>query len=158
MSTYPHSITNGAGERITFLRRVQGPAGDRLEAENLVKPGSGPPMHVHVHQEEAITVERGRLGYQRPGEEPRFGGPGETVVFEPGEAHRFWNAGDEDLLCTGYIQPADNAEYFLTALFESHRKSGGSRPDLFEVAFLIRRYRSEFHMLEIPAAVGPSDT
>src|SRR5215207_3425479 len=42
--TYPHTIENGAGERLTFMRRVQGPAGDRLEVENVVKPGSGPPI------------------------------------------------------------------------------------------------------------------
>ncbi len=49
MSTYiyPHNIGNGAGEQLTFVRRVRGPDGDRLEVENLVKPGSGPPMHVH---------------------------------------------------------------------------------------------------------------
>jgi quercetin dioxygenase-like cupin family protein len=153
MNTYPHTIENGAGEQLTFVRRVQGPAGDRLEGENLVKPGSGPPMHVHYYQEEGLTIQQGRLGYQRPGEPPRFAGPGETVVFEPGEAHKFWNAGEEDLRCTAYIQPADNVEYFLTAMFESQRKSGGSRPDPFDAAFLARRYRSEFYMAEIPAAV-----
>ena len=151
--THPHTIENGAGERLTFVRQVQDPADDRLEVENLVKPGSGPPMHAHNYQEEALTVQQGRIGYQRPGETPRFAGPGETVVFEPGEAHRFWNAGEEDLRCTGYIQPADNVEYFLTAIFESQRKSGGSRPDPFEAAFLARRYRSEFYMAEIPAVV-----
>lgn len=151
--TYPHTVENGAGERLTFVRRVQDPAGDRLDAENVVKPGNGPPMHVHYYQEEALTVQQGRIGYQRPGEPPRFAEPGETVVFAPGEAHRFWNAGEEDLLCTGYIQPADNVEYFLTALFESQRKKGGSRPDVFEAAFLVRRYRSEFGMAEIPAVV-----
>ena len=151
--TYPHTIENGAGERITFVRRIEDPAGARLEGENLVKPGSGPPMHVHYLQEEALTVRQGRLGYQRSGEPPRFAGPGETVVFGLGEAHKFWNAGEEDLRCTAYIQPADNAEYFLTALFESQRESGGSRPDPFDVAFLMRRYRSEFYMAEIPTAV-----
>jgi mannose-6-phosphate isomerase-like protein (cupin superfamily) len=151
--TYPYTIDNGAGERITFVRRVQDPAGDRLEAENLVKPGSGPPTHVHYYQEEVLTIRQGRLGYQRPGEPPRFAGPGETVVFEPGEPHRFWNAGEEDLRCTGHIRPADNAEYFLTAIFESQRESGGSRPDPFETAFLVRRYRSEFYMSEVPAVV-----
>ena len=29
--TYPHTIENGAGERLTFVRRVEDPAGDRLE-------------------------------------------------------------------------------------------------------------------------------
>ena len=150
---HPHTIENGAGERLTFLRLVQDPAGDRLEVENLVTPGSGPPMHVHHHQKEALTVRQGRIGYQRAGGPPGFAGPGETVIFEPGEAHRFWNAGDEDLLCAGYIQPADNVEYFLTALFDSQRGSGRGRPDPFEAAFLMRRYRSEFYMFEIPAAV-----
>jgi quercetin dioxygenase-like cupin family protein len=149
--SYPHTIENGAGERITFLRRVEG--SDRLEVENIVKPGSGPPMHVHRLQAEALTVQEGRIGYQRPGEEPRFAGPGETVVFEPGEAHKFWNAGEEDLRCSGYVEPADNLEYFLGALYESQRKSGGGRPNPFDAAFLARRYRSEFGMLEIPAIV-----
>src|SRR5918999_4886046 len=149
MTTYPHTIDNGAGERITFTGRT----GDRLEVENVVTPGSGPPMHVHHYQEEALTVQQGRIGYQRPGEPPRFAGPGETVVFEPGEAHRFWNAGEEDLLCTGYVQPADNVEYFLAAIYESQRESAGSRPDPFETAFLMWRYRSEFYMAEIPAVV-----
>lgn len=153
MYAYPHTIENGGGERITFLRRVPGPDGDRLELENLVRPGAGPPMHIHHYQAEALTVQQGRIAYQRPGEPAQFAGPGETVVFEPGEPHRFWNAGEDDLLCTGYIQPADNVEYFLTALYESQRKNGGTRPDAFEVAYLMRRYRSEFSMLEIPALV-----
>ena len=69
MSTYsyPHTIENGAGERITFVRPVQDSAGDRLEVENFVKPGSGPPMHVHTYQEEALTIQQGQLGYQRSG-------------------------------------------------------------------------------------------
>ena len=150
--TYPRTIDNGAGERLTFLRRVQAPTGDRLEVENVVKPGSGPPMHVHHHQEEALTVQEGRVGYQRPGEPPQFAEAGETVVFQPGEAHRFWNPGEEDLTVTGYIEPADNVEYFLTALYASQRESGGSRPDPFDAAFLARRFRSEFGMA-IPAVV-----
>jgi quercetin dioxygenase-like cupin family protein len=151
MSTdaYPRTIENGAGERLTFLRRV----GDRLEVENVVSPGSGPPMHVHHHQEEAVTVEHGRIGYQRAGEPAQFAGPGETVVFKAGEVHKFWNAGEEELKGTGYVEPADNLEYFLTALYDTMKRSGGHRPDPFDAAFLARRYRSEFGMAEIPAPV-----
>jgi uncharacterized cupin superfamily protein len=149
---YPHTIENGAGERLTFLRRVPGATGDRLEVENVVKPGAGPVMHVHYYQEEALTVVQGRIGYQRPGEPARFAGPGEMVAFR-GEAHKFWNSGEEDLRCMGYIEPADNVEYFLGAIFESQKRSGGSRPNLFDAAFLARRYRSEFGMVEILAPV-----
>ena len=74
------------------------------------------------------------------------------MIFKAGEGHRFWNAGDVDLRCTGYVEPADNVEYFLAELFDSTKRNGG-RPDLFEAAFLMRRYRSEFAMLEIPTRV-----
>lgn len=151
--TYPHTIDNGGGERITFLRRVPGRTGDRVEGENVTKPGAGPPMHVHHHQEEVFTVQEGRIGYQRHGEPPRFAGPGETVAFKPGEPHRFWNAGDTDLRCTAHVEPADNAEYLLTELFASSRRNGGARPDMLDVAFLMTRYRGEFATREIPEAM-----
>src|SRR4051794_34273884 len=107
--TYPHTIENGAGgERLTFLRRIEDGAGGRLEVENVVKPGFGPPLHVHHHQSESLTVVEGRVGYQLEGEEPGFAGPGESVTFEAGQVHRFWNAGESDLHCTGHIEPADN--------------------------------------------------
>ena len=150
---YPHTIDNGAGERLTFLRRVTGAAGDRLEVENIVKPGAGPPMHIHKYQEETLTVAEGRIAYQRPGEPPQFAGPGATVTFKPGEAHKFWNAGQDDLRCTGHIEPPDNVEYFLAKIYESTKRKGGTRPDPFDAAFLITRYRSEFAMTEIPAFV-----
>ena len=60
--SYPHTIDNGAGERITFLRRVPGKLGDRIEVENVVGPGTGPPMHIHHYQDEALTVVQGRIG------------------------------------------------------------------------------------------------
>jgi quercetin dioxygenase-like cupin family protein len=151
--TYPHTIENGAGERLTFVRKVAGTTGDRLEGENVAQPGAGPPMHAHHLQEEVLTVRDGRLGYQRLGKPPQFAGPGETVTFGPGEAHKFWNAGEAELWCTGYIEPAYNVEYFLTEMFASMQRSGAGRPDPFDAAFLATRYRSEFEVLEIPAAV-----
>ena len=151
--TYPYVMENGAGERLTIRRRVRGVTGDRIEADNVVAPGAGPPMHVHHRQEEGLTVRQGRMGYQRLGEPARFAGPGETVVFGPGEVHRFWNAGTDELHCAGWIEPADNFEYFLGHVFESMRKNGGARPALFDAAFLTRRYRSEFGMYAIPAPV-----
>ncbi|HET8625525.1 MAG TPA: hypothetical protein VFM14_18335 [Gemmatimonadales bacterium] len=44
--TYPHTIENGAGEQLTFSRKVWGSTGDRLEGGNVVKPGVGPPMQL----------------------------------------------------------------------------------------------------------------
>lgn len=75
---YPHSIENGAGERITFARRFPGRTGERLEGDNVVAPGAGAPMHVHCFCEETFTVLEGRIGYQRGGGPEQFGGPGDT--------------------------------------------------------------------------------
>ena len=110
-------------------------------------------MHTHHYQEETLTVQEGRVGYQRSGEPEQFAAPGDTVTFKPGEPHRFWNAGADTLRVTGHIQPADNFEYLLTELYASMRQRGGRGPHPFDAAFLMRRYRSEFGMLDIPAAV-----
>ena len=110
-------------------------------------------MHVHHFQEEALTVVEGRIGYQKKGKPEQFAGPGETVMFKAGEAHKFWNAGHADLRCAGYVEPADNIEYFLTEIYASTKRMGGARPDPFDAAFLVTRYRSEFAMVDIPAFV-----
>ena len=110
-------------------------------------------MHMHRYQTEALTVQSGRMGFQRPGQHAQFAGPGETVTFDAGDPHRFWNAGEADLRCTGYIEPPDNIEYFLTELYASTARNGGSRPDPFDAAFLVHHFRSEFSLLAVPALV-----
>jgi quercetin dioxygenase-like cupin family protein len=153
MYRYPHTIDNGHGERLTFLRRTSTPQGETLEVENSVTPGQGPPMHVHYWQEEALTVTQGRLGYQSKGQAPRFAEVGETVVFRPGDAHCFWNAGETELRCTGYVRPPDNIEYFLGALFAAQKRSRSPRPEPFDAAFLVWHYRSEFGLEAVPVFV-----
>lgn len=149
MYEHPHTIDNGGGERLTFVTL----SGDALEVRNVVAPGAGPPMHVHFLQEERVTVESGRMAYLVEGEAERFAGAGETVAFAPGVVHRFWNAGEEELVGTGTISPAGNVEYFLTEVFASTARNGGKRPGLFDAAYLSHRYRTEFALTEIPAPV-----
>ncbi len=67
-------------------------------------------MHVHHHQEEALTVQQGRIGYQRAGGPAQFAGPGETIAFKKGEAHKFWNAWQDDLPCTGLHRAGQQRE------------------------------------------------
>ena len=152
MGQYPRTIENGGGEHLTFVGVGRDERGEYLEVRNAVDPGAGPPMHVHFLQEEGLSVERGTMRYQVLDEEERKAGPGESATFAPGVAHRFWNAGDDELVCTGFARP-DNLEYFLTEMFASMRRSGGKRPGAFDGAYLSRRYRTEFRMLEVPAPV-----
>ncbi len=44
-------------------------------------------------------------------------------------------------------------EYFLSEIYKSTKRNGGARPNAFDAAFLMRRYQSEFAMVEIPAVV-----
>ncbi|MBC5773545.1 cupin domain-containing protein [Pontibacter sp. KCTC 32443] len=150
--TLPYTIKNKAGEKLTFTGITVKDGIEYLEAENEVQPGAGPPMHVHYRQDESLTVVSGRMGYQEPGGEAKYAGPGESALFKAGTPHRFWNAGTDVLFCKGYITPPDNVVYFLSEMYKSIDQNG-SRPGMYDVAFLLHRYRSEFDMLGIPGFV-----
>ena len=150
--TYPYTIDNGQGELLTFTGITQGSDGVRAGADGVAQPGAGPPMHVHYLQDEAARVVRGRLGYQVLGGTPQFAGPGEEVVWPAGTAHKWWNAGSDELHLTGWCRPPGNIEFFLGTLFASTKEHGG-RPGLFDAAFLMTRYRTEYAMLELPFVV-----
>ena len=66
--------------------------------------------------------------------------------------HRFWNAGDGELRCSGWASPPANLEYFLTEAFASMRRGRG-RPNPFDAAYLLGRYRTEFAQGDVPAPV-----
>src|SRR5687768_8941422 len=146
----PHTIKNCIGEELTFLSLVQEADGDKLLVENHVQPGASVVMHTHHLQEEALTVVNGRIGYQIRGQEPQYAGPGSTVVFARGVAHRFWNAGDEVLHCTGYIKPANTIVFYLSAIYAAQNKANSGRPELFDAAYLMTRYSSEYDMPDLP--------
>lgn len=148
----PHTIETNTGEKIVFKGSYMKDGIEYLDVYNEVKPNVGPPMHVHYKQDECLTVLSGKLGYQHHGGEKKYAGPGETVLFNAGVAHKFWNAGDELLRCNGYISPPENVVYFLSQVFKSSNENGG-RPGLFDIAYLLNRYKSEFGMLEIPKPV-----
>jgi quercetin dioxygenase-like cupin family protein len=151
--TYPHTIQNPLGEKLTFLSVHSDPQGDKVLVENAVQPGSGPPMHTHFMQDESLTVVSGKMGYQVLGQEPQYAQPGESVTFSRGTPHKFWNAGEDALLCTGWIQPANTIVFFLTSIYAAQTKSGKDRPEAFDAAYLMTRYAGEYDMAEIPTFV-----
>ncbi len=151
--SYPHTIENVNGEKLIFHRLQQEPDGDRLIVENFVSPNSGPPMHTHWLQDEALTIVKGRLGYEIPGQPKQYAGEGETVIFRRGTPHRFWNAGQEVLNCTGWVKPANTLAFFLSAVYAAQNKTGKGEPEKFDSAYLLTRYSSEYDMVEIPRFV-----
>ena len=150
---YPHIIENCIGEKLIFKELQKEPDGDRLIVENYVTPTNGPLMHVHWLQDESMTVVNGKIGYQVQGQPEQFAGEGETVLFKRGVAHRFWNAGEEVLHCKGWLKPANTIVFFLSSIYAAQNKSGKSEPEVFDGAYLLTRYSSEYDLPEIPPFV-----
>ncbi|HEY6505066.1 MAG TPA: cupin domain-containing protein [Chitinophagaceae bacterium] len=148
----PHTIEIIAREKLAFLGTVIKDGAECLEFVHEIQPTWGPAMHVHYQQDESITVVSGVMGYQEFGGQPKHAVPGETLLFKAGTPHRFWNAGLDMLYCKGYNSPANNVVYFLSAFARSINEHGG-KPGIYDAAFLLKRYKSEFGMLEIPAFV-----
>ena len=153
MFTYPHTIENKHGEKLSFLRIVHEPGADKLETEGWAKPGAGPLTHVHWKQDESLTVISGKMATQIPGQEPVYYGPGETATFLRGTWHRFWNSGNDELHIKGWITPPNNIVYFLTELYKAIDNGKNNRPELTATSFIMRKYRSEFAAQGIPAFV-----
>jgi quercetin dioxygenase-like cupin family protein len=150
---YPHIIENCIGEKLIFKEIQQEPDGDKLLVENYVTPGSGPVMHTHLLQDESLTVVKGKLGYQILGQPEKYAAEGETVLFEKGTPHRFWNDGEEILHCEGWVKPANTIVFFLTSIYNAQNKSGKARPEQFDAAYLMTRYSTEYELPEIPKFV-----
>ena len=150
---FPHTIQNNGGEVLTLREIVHEQDGDKVIVENKVAPGKGPLMHTHWLQDEALTVVKGKIGYQVYGQPAQYAGEGETVEFKRGTPHRFWNDGTEDLICTGYIKPANTIVFYLSSIFEAQKKSGSEQPEKFDGAYLLTRYKSEYDLPELPKFV-----
>lgn len=149
----PLEISNGPGDVMIFQRYYADEQGrDAVAVETKTPPKAGPPMHVHYLQDESLTVMAGTMGIKEPGKPERTITAGETVTWVAGQPHKFWNAGNDTLHCTGWVAPVDS---FVFLLAEIHKavNAGNGKPSMFDIAFLMRMYRSEFYMLEIPAFV-----
>lgn len=149
----PHTIESHDGEKLVFERLETEHDGDRLFCKNYIAPNAGPPMHVHFQQDESLTVVSGKMGYEVPGQTAQYAGPGETVLFRRGVPHRFWNAGDDTLHCSGWIKPANSIVFFLDGIYAARNKNKTEQPELFDGAYLMHRYRREYDLLQIPGFV-----
>src|SRR6476646_2528111 len=105
------------GERLA-MRRIQ--RGDEvwLELKGSLPPHrQGPPLHIHVAEDEEGVVGSGTLsavlnGRRLPARR------GDRVSLPRGSTHRWWNDGNERLVFEGYARPAVDLDRFLQAIFE----------------------------------------
>lgn len=143
---------NKNGETLTITKSAAETNGEITEFEGTDEPGVGPPMHVHFRQEEKIKVEKGKMRVKTPTKEFSLT-EGQEYTFQPGEAHQFWNEGEETLRYSGHVKPSNNYEYFITNIYKSANEANDDKPGAFDAAFLLTRYKSEMDMLVIPKPV-----
>jgi quercetin dioxygenase-like cupin family protein len=106
------------GERITFLSTSRDTDGEAVVIETVVQPdGFVAAAHVHPSQSERFAVAEGTLGLKVDGEEMTLEA-GDVAIVEPGQAHKFWNAGDEPVRFVCEVRPALQFESLLETMFD----------------------------------------
>jgi len=106
------------GETITFLATSADTDGEAVVIETVVQPdGFVAAAHVHPSQTERFAVAEGTLVLKVDGQEKTLS-PGDVAIVEPGQAHKFWNAGDEPVKFVCEVRPALQFESLLETMFD----------------------------------------
>jgi quercetin dioxygenase-like cupin family protein len=105
------------GERLVFRKTSRETNGEAIVLEAFVKPsGFVAAAHVHPHQEERFQVLRGTVGFQL-GRKKLVAGPGQRITVPAGTAHKFWNAGDDEVHFVCEVRPALQFEQLIETMF-----------------------------------------
>jgi quercetin dioxygenase-like cupin family protein len=105
------------GETITFLATSADTDGEAVVIETVVQPdGFVAAAHVHPSQTERFAVAEGTLGLKVDGKEITLEA-GDVAIVEAGQAHKFWNAGDEPVRFVCEVRPALQFESLLETMF-----------------------------------------
>jgi quercetin dioxygenase-like cupin family protein len=135
-----------SGERIIFRRTSADTNGELLEFDiELTPDGHVPGMHVHPAQEERFEVLGGSVRFQK-GIKRVTATAGDTVVVEPGKAHKFENVGGESATMRVQVRPALEMErLFETAisLAEEGRVTSKGMPKPLDLALFVREFKDE---------------
>lgn len=112
----------------------------------------GPPLHIHVEEDERAEVISGVASAIVDGRQLVIGAGG-TSYFPKGSAHRWWNDGDVELVLRGAATPAVDLDRYLQALFEVLNAGPPNRPPIFYMAHVLYRHRKTQLTLVGPRAV-----
>jgi hypothetical protein len=124
-----------------------------LELKGLLPPHrEGPPLHIHYAEDEEGRVRSGRISAVLDGRQITAG-PGESVRFPRGSAHRWWNEGDEPLVFEGYARPVVDLDRCLQAIFEVVNAGPNGKPSLFYIAHAALRHRRTQAVLIMPRPI-----
>jgi quercetin dioxygenase-like cupin family protein len=142
------------GERLVFRKTSRETNGEAVVLEAFVKPsGFVAAAHVHPYQEERFQVLRGTVGF-RLGRKKLVAEPGQRVTVPAGTAHKFWNAGDDEVHFVCEVRPALQFEQLIETMFglaadgKTNRKA---MPNPLRLAVIARSHFDDVRLPFLPA-------
>jgi len=138
------------GETITFLATSKDTDGEAVVIETVVQPdGFVAAAHVHPSQSERFAVAEGTLALKVDGKEMTLEA-GDVAIVEAGQAHKFWNAGDEPVKFVCEVRPALQFESLLETMFSLAAECKTNRkgmPNPLRLAVIAKRH---FDTVQLP--------
>ena len=105
------------GEKMTFIETAASTGGEYTLIELRCDPGGTvAAAHVHPWQTETFEVVSGILGAKVDGR-TITAEAGATVIVMPGESHKWWNAGKDELVFRCEVRPALQFESLIETMF-----------------------------------------
>jgi quercetin dioxygenase-like cupin family protein len=141
------SVPNPVGGRLTFKIGSAETDGALTAFESVAAPGEGPPLHVHLNEDEIFYALEGPFRFKLDGELGEA--PAGTLVFIPrGVEHTWQNVGDEPARLLIVTAPAGFERFF--ELF-AEIPADASRADEF------RRIGEQIGMATVGPPLAESD-
>jgi quercetin dioxygenase-like cupin family protein len=78
--------------------------GENLIINTRVRPGGGPPPHIHPNGDERFSVEQGQVDFL-VGRQKKVAGPGEELLVPRGTRHAFKNVGGTEAVFRAEVIP-----------------------------------------------------
>jgi mannose-6-phosphate isomerase-like protein (cupin superfamily) len=148
MSPFPPFVRNGLdaqpivlpdlGLELSVLIPAAATGGATCMFEEVTRPGSGPPLHVHADQDECFYFLEGTYLLHVDGRQWRVG-PGDVAVVPRGTPHGFANVGTTTGRLLFTLTPARDGERFFLELAEA-LKEGPPDPDALNRRFAGRGF------------------
>ena len=144
------------GERLVFHETSAETNGERVVFETIVQPGGFvAAAHLHPFQTERFEVLAGTVGMRRGKEKVELHA-GDVVDVESGTAHKFWNAGDDEVRFVCTVTPALEFErliatmYSLAAAGKTNKKG---MPNPLRLAVIANHHFDDVRLPTIPQAL-----
>lgn len=144
------------GDKARFLVTAEDSKGEVMRGEMWLKPlAQGPPLHYHPIQSETFEVKSGKLGLEVNGKKMLLG-PGEKYTIDPNTAHKWYNAGEEELFMIAELRPALKTEFFLESMYSlavQGKVNKEGLPGTLQFAALLNECPGELYIVGPPIPI-----